>query len=163
MKRGPDPLSGPFPDTVPMELTQERIDFLKRDFERGFVSFCKIKAEAVRPGYFESSVDISESHRQQDGFIHAGLMATMADHTAGYAAFSLVPEDHRILTVEFKINFLRPASGDRLLCQSHIIRPGTQILVGESMVFDIKGDTQKEVARALVTLASVPLERLHTP
>lgn len=146
-----------------MELTQERIEFLKKDFERGFVSFCKIRAKAVRPGYFESFVDILECHRQQDGFIHAGLMATMADHTAGYAAFSLVPEDHRILTVEFKINFLRPAFGDQLVCQSQIIRPGAQILVGESMVFDIKGDSRKEVARALVTLASVPVERLQNP
>ncbi len=143
-----------------MPLDEGRKRFLKEDFERGFIHFCNIEAIEVGPGYFESAVKISDHHRQQDGFIHAGLLATMADHTAGYAAFTLVPEDHRILTIEFKINFLRPAFGERLVCKSQILRPGTWILVGESRVTDIRGGTEKEVARALVTLASVHKGRL---
>jgi len=144
-----------------MALSEERIRFLKKDFERGFVKFCGIKAWKIEEGYFESYTAIEPHHRQQDGFIHAGVIATMADHTAGYAAFTLVPEDHQILTIEFKINFLRPAIGERLICKSKIIRSGSQILVGESLVLDVQGSTEKEVAKAMVTLASVPASKLR--
>jgi uncharacterized protein (TIGR00369 family) len=143
-----------------MGLTEERARFLKGDFERGFVRYSGIRATEAREGVFESRVQIREHHRQQDGFVHAGLMATMADHTAGYAAFTLVPEGYQILTIEFKINFLRPAAGEELVCRAKIIRPGSQILVGESRVFDLGGGQEREVARALVTLASVPKERI---
>jgi acyl-coenzyme A thioesterase PaaI-like protein len=80
----------------------------------------------------------------------------MADHTAGYAAFSLVPEDHRILTIEFKINFLQPAYGKTLICKSRILREGGQILVGESEVYDQRARGEEElVAKAIVTLRSI--------
>jgi hypothetical protein len=79
----------------------------------------------------------------------------MADHTAGYAAFSLVPEDHRILTIEFKINFLDPAFGHALICRSRILREGGQILVGESEVFDQRPDGEALAAKAIVTLRSI--------
>jgi len=144
-----------------MALSEERIQFLRKDFERGFINFCGIKAWEIKEGYFESSTEIEPHHRQQDGFIHAGLIATMADHTAGYAAFTLVPEDHQILTIEFKINFLRPAVGERLVCKSKIIRSGTHILVGESLVLDLQGSAEKEVAKAMVTLAAVPAAKLR--
>jgi acyl-coenzyme A thioesterase PaaI-like protein len=79
----------------------------------------------------------------------------MADHTAGYAAFSLVSEDYRILTIEFKINFLRPAYGRELICKSRILREGGQILTGESEVFDQQSGEEILVAKALVTLMAV--------
>ncbi|MDI6797641.1 MAG: PaaI family thioesterase [Desulfatibacillaceae bacterium] len=119
------------------ELDEKRMDFLKRDFTQGFIAFCGIEAGEVLEGRFCSYINIKDHHRQQDGFIHAGLLAAMADHTAGYAAFTLVPEGIQILTIEFKINFLRPASGNRLECRSRIIRNGRQIIVGQSEVFDI--------------------------
>src|SRR5512137_670466 len=104
------------------ELPKERIDFLTKDYSRGFIKHCRFEAEVIRHGFFQSRVKIENYHRQQDGFIHAGVMATMADHTAGYAAFTTVPEDYQILTIEFKVNFLRPAFGERLVCRSRIIR-----------------------------------------
>ncbi len=107
-----------------------------------------------------STVKIEECHRQQDGFIHAGVMATMADHTAGYSAFTTVPEGIQILTIEFKINFLRPAFGEALICESHVIREGRQIIVSESEVFDVRDGEQVLVAKATVTLMGVPLEKL---
>jgi uncharacterized protein (TIGR00369 family) len=105
-------------------------------------------------------VEINDQHRQQDGFIHAGVMATMADHTAGYSAFTTVPEDYQILTVEFKINFLRPAFGEALVCRSNVIRRGTQIIIGESEIHDIRKGEEFPVAKALVTLAAVQKEKL---
>jgi acyl-coenzyme A thioesterase PaaI-like protein len=73
-----------------IELTRERIDFLAKDYSRGFIKHCRFEAEVILRGYFQSRVKIGKQHRQQDGFIHAGVMATMADHTAGYAAFTTV-------------------------------------------------------------------------
>lgn len=142
------------------DLTKERIDFLAKDYSRGFIKHCRFEAELIRRGYFQSRVKIEERHRQQDGFIHAGVMATLADHTAGYAAFTTVPEDYQILTIEFKINFLRPAYGERLTCRSRVIREGLQIITGESEVFDQRGGEEALVAKALVTLMAVHKKKL---
>jgi uncharacterized protein (TIGR00369 family) len=145
---------------VDQELSDERKDFLARDYARGFIKYCGFEAEVVRHGYFLSRVQIEEHHRQQDGFIHAGVMATMADHTAGYAAFTTVPEDYQILTIEFKVNFLRPAYGERLVCRSRTLREGLQIIIGESEVFDQRGDEEALVAKALVTLMAVHRDKI---
>ena len=140
------------------EISKDRKDFLAEDFCRGFIKHCGIKAEVVERGFFQSKVQISDHHRQQDGFIHAGVMAAMADHTAGYSAFTIVPEDFQILTIEFKINFLRPAFGDELICRSSVIREGSQIIISESEVFDIRDNAEHAeiiVTKAIVTLMSV--------
>src|SRR4030043_1212428 len=137
------------------ELTLKRIQYLKKDYSRGFIEDVGYKAINYKKGYLESRLKIFNRHRQQDNYIHAGVIATMADHTAGYAAFSLVPEDHRILTIEFKINFLEAAYGRALLCRSRILREGGQILVGESEVFDQRGSKEALVAKAMVTLRSI--------
>lgn len=141
-------------------LAKERIDFLKSDYERGFIRFCKLEAVSAEWGRFQSGVRIDENHRQQDGFIHAGVMATMADHTAGYAAFTIVPEDMQILTIEFKINFLRPAFGDDLVCRARVIREGRKVIVAESEVFDVRSGGEVPVAKAMVTLMAVPQKEL---
>jgi len=142
------------------ELTKKRADFLAEDFSRGFIRYCGFGAEIVRRGFFQAGVKISEDHRQQDGFIHAGVMATMADHTAGYAAFTTVSADFQILTIEFKINFLRPACGDALVCRSRVIREGSQIIVSESEVFDLREEREALAAKAMVTLTVVPKEKI---
>jgi uncharacterized protein (TIGR00369 family) len=137
------------------EDTLKRFQFLKKDYSRGFVADCGFEAVHYERGRLESSLKVLNRHRQQDNYIHAGVIATMADHTAGYAAFSLVSGDYRILTIEFKINFLEPAYGYRLICRSRILREGGQILVGESEVFDRRTDEEVLVAKAMVTLKAV--------
>jgi uncharacterized protein (TIGR00369 family) len=87
-------------------------------------------------------------------------MSTMADHTAGYAAFSVVTKDYRILTLEFKINFLRPATGDALVCRAQVVKEGKNILVADSEVFSQGNGLEKLVAKALVTLMAVPAKAL---
>ena len=142
------------------KLPKERIDFLTKDYSRGFIKHCRFEAEVIRRGYFQSRVKIVDYHRQQDGFIHAGVMATMADHTAGYAAFTTVPEEYQILTIEFKVNFLRPAYGESLVCRSRTLREGLQIIIGESEVFDRRAEEEVLVAKALVTLMAVHKDKL---
>ena len=144
------------------EISDKRAAFLAEDFSRGFIKYCQYRGEAVRRGYFQSRVDIRDHHRQQDGFIHAGVMATMADHSAGYSAYSVIPEDCRILTIEFKINFLRPAFGEALVCRSKVIREGSQIIISESEVSDIRNQEETVVAKALVTLMSVHESKINS-
>ena len=141
-------------------LPEERIRFLAEDYSRGFIKHCQFRAEVVERGYFQSGVEIQEHHRQQDGFIHAGVMATMADHTAGYAAFTTVSDDFQILTIEFKVNFLRPAYGTGLVCRSRVIREGSQIIISESEVFDRRDEGEILAAKALVTLMAVHKAKL---
>jgi uncharacterized protein (TIGR00369 family) len=141
-------------------ISEQRAAFLAEDYSRGFIEYCQLEAVAVKKGFFQSRVNIKEHHRQQDGFVHAGVMATMADHTAGYSAFTIVPEDYQILTIEFKVNFLKPAYGDSLICNSKVIREGNQIIISESEVFDSREGEDTLVAKAIVTLMAVQKERL---
>ena len=143
-----------------VKISKERIAFLAEDFARGFIKYCEFEAEVIERGFFQSKVRIKEQHRQQDGFIHAGVMATMADHTAGYAAFTTVSEEFQILTIEFKVNFLRPAYGECVICRSRVIREGSQIVISESEVFDVREDEEILAAKAIVTLMAVHRDKL---
>jgi uncharacterized protein (TIGR00369 family) len=143
-------------------LTQERVDFLTKDYSRGFTKFCGLKASVIQKGLFESTIVIGENHRTQDNFIHAGLIATMADHTAGYAAFTTVSENLRILTIEFKINFLKPAYGSALRCRSRVVNRGRQIVVAESEVYDLREKSETMVAKGIITMMAVPAEKIAT-
>jgi uncharacterized protein (TIGR00369 family) len=123
-------------------------------FERAaFIEDIGIRLSEIGTGWCETSLDISPRHLQQDGFIHAGVQATMADHTAGGAGGSLIREDQIVLSVEFKINFLRPAKGSALRCKANILKAGRTLIVVESEVFTHDGAQEKLTAKATVTLA----------
>lgn len=143
-------------------ISEQRADFLAEDYSRGFIKHCGFEADNLRQGYFQSKVRVEDYHRQQDGFIHAGVMATMADHTAGYAAFTTVGDEFQILTIEFKINFLKPAYGDALICRSSVIRGGNSIIVSESEVFDVRNGEEVLAAKAMVTLMPVHRDKLFS-
>lgn len=141
--------------------SEEWLAFLRQDFARGFPAHCGIEVTHVAHGIFETHLEVRPEHQQQDGFVHAGVMATMADHTAGYAAFTIVPPDKRVLTVEFKINFLKPAAGRRLVCRGRVVNGGRRIIVAEADVFSITDGNEKHVARAMVTLMVVEARDLQ--
>jgi uncharacterized protein (TIGR00369 family) len=90
-------------------------------YQANFIRDLDIRLDKVSEGTCETSLVIQERLLQQHGFIHGGVIATMADHTAGGAARS-VSADKDVLTVEFKINYLRPAVGDRLRCTATVLR-----------------------------------------
>jgi len=144
------------------DLDAERARFLIQDFKQGFIDFCQFNVETIKAGFLQSSLDVSPCHQQQDGFVHAGVMATMADHTAGYASFTLLDPAQQILTIEFKINFLAPAQGPKLVCRAEVLKSGKKLFVAESLVYD--GDPESGgvlAAKAMVTLMPVPKEALR--
>lgn len=142
------------------ELSPERAAFLARDFSRGFPAYVGYAVLDVRFGRFETELVIEPRHTQQDGFVHAGVMATMLDHTMGYAAFSTIEPDFRILSVEFKLNFLRPATGEKLICRARIIKAGSRLIPIEGDVFSLHDGSERLVARGMGTMASVPASRI---
>ncbi len=142
-------------------MTPERRDFLKKDYLQGFPAFCGFTVDAVEEGRFDTRLAVRPEHRQQDGFVHAGVIATMSDHTAGYAAYTVVSEAHRILTIEFKINYFKPAVGAILVCRARVINRGRTIIVGQSDVHSVAGQEEKRVSRATVTLMAVASEKIR--
>jgi uncharacterized protein (TIGR00369 family) len=123
--------------------------------EAPFIRELGIELVDVGPGWCESRIELGPRHLQQDGFVHAGVIGSMSDHTSGAAGGSLIPIDRRVLTVEYKLNLLRPGTGDTLHCRAEVIRNGQRIIVAESEVFARQKGTAKLIAKAIVTLAVV--------
>ena len=134
-----------------------RFELLKKEYTQGFPAYCGFEVLQVDEGIFEARFIVRPEHKQQDGYVHAGVLATLADHTAGYSAYTIVPEDIRILTIEFKINYFKPAIGNEVLCRSKVISPGKSIIVAESELYDITNEKERLISKAVVTLAAVLL------
>lgn len=108
-------------------------------------------------GWCETELALKRRHLQQTGTVHAGVLATVADHTAGGAGTSLVAADEHVLSAEFKINMLRPAVGQRLRCRAEVLKAGRRLSVVEAWVHAHGGAGNEPVlvAKATVTLAVI--------
>lgn len=120
-----------------------------------FIRQLGARLEEVQPGECWTSLAIAAPHLQQDGVVHAGVQATLADHTAGCAAASLIAPGSKVLTAEFKINLLRAASGSTLECHASVLKAGRTLIVAESEVFAVAGTGRHLVSKATVTLAVI--------
>lgn len=89
---------------------------------------------------------------QQHGFIHAGIVTMIVDTACGYAAFSLMPPDAAVLTVEFKVNFISPAIGEKLIARGRVLKPGRTLSVCQGEAYAITGGKEKLVATMLATM-----------
>jgi uncharacterized protein (TIGR00369 family) len=118
-----------------------------------FVRDLGMQLVRIEDEFCETILVPAERHRQQHGLIHAGVMATMADHTSGCAARGAVGLDRDVVSVEFKINFLRPAIADRLRCRGRVLRAGKMLVICEAEVFALKDSEENLVSKAMVTLA----------
>mgnify|MGYP000733883414 CR=1 FL=1 len=123
-------------------------------YEAPFIQSLGAELVELAPGHCHSLIRIDDHHQQQDGFIHAGVQATLADHTAGTAAATLIPAGKRVLTAEFKINLLRAAQGQTLRAEATVLKPGRMLTVAEAEVYT-EGEKRQLVAKATVTLAIV--------
>lgn len=107
--------------------------------------------DEIGPGSCVSSLELAPDHLQQDGVVHAGVQATLADHTAGCAAATLMAAGEQVFTIEFKINMLRAGRGERLVCRARVLRPGATITVGEAEVFVVQQGEERLCAKATLT------------
>jgi uncharacterized protein (TIGR00369 family) len=110
---------------------------------------------AVRPGEVEIVLPYSDRILQQHNFVHGGAVATIADSACGYAALSVMPREAAVLTIEFKMNLLAPAKGDRLRAIGRVVRNGRKLVVTLADVFAEEADRRKQVALMTATMMVV--------
>ena len=127
--------------------------------ERVRVSFARQKIMAtigaeltrVNPGVVEIEMPYAADFTQQHGFLHAGTISTALDSACGYAAYSMMPADAAVLTIEFKVNLLAPGKGERFVFRGSVTKPGRTIIVadGQAYAYDGEGD-----ARLIATMTA---------
>ena len=110
----------------------------------------------VKPGEVEIEMPYRADFTQQHGFVHGGIVTAIVDSACGYAALSLSAPETAVLTVEYKVNFLAPAKGDRLLARGEVVRPGSTVTVCKGDVFAYEGGDEKLVASMLTTMMLMP-------
>jgi uncharacterized protein (TIGR00369 family) len=107
------------------------------------------------------AVDITLPYRedltQQNGFVHAGIITTIADTACGYSSYSLMPEGSDVLSVEFKINLLKPAKGEKFVAEGRVLRSGKTLTIARCDVFAYQGTNKDVIAAMQATL--IRLER----
>jgi uncharacterized protein (TIGR00369 family) len=130
--------------------------YVRSIFDRApFIRDLGIELVDLGPGWCETALTVAPRLCQQDGFVHAGVTTSLADHTAGGAAGTLIGPDQMVLTSEYKIHFLRPGRADRLACRATVLKPGATITVVEAEV----RVTDVLIAKMMATVAVVPAER----
>jgi len=110
---------------------------------------------AVNRGSVTIELPFHEALGQQDGFAHAGAIASIADSACGYAAMTRMEPGDRVLSIEFKVNMLKPATGDRFSAEARVIRAGRSIIVCEASVHAITGTERVHVAQMQGTMMSL--------
>ena len=109
----------------------------------------------VLPGEVHIEFYFIESLTQQHGYIHGGIIASVVDTACGYAACTLMSVDSEVLTIEYKVNFMSPAKGDRFKGIGRVLKPGRNITVCSGDVIAIDEGKEKIIATMLATMISV--------
>jgi uncharacterized protein (TIGR00369 family) len=109
----------------------------------------------LKAGEIELRMAYSFAYTQQHGFLHAGIITTALDTACGYAAFSLMPEDADVLTIEFKTNLIAPAQGNHFLFRARVVKPGRTITVCDAQAFASDEGGERLVATMTGTLMAL--------
>lgn len=129
---------------------------VRRSFhQQGLMHTLGAKLTRVAPGEVNIDLPYDPTLTQQDGYLHAGVLTTLADTASGYAAHTLMEVGTRVLTVEFKMNFLAPATGSRFSARARVLKPGRTLTICTCDVFALKEESEKLVATMLATMFAV--------
>src|ERR1051326_4703615 len=100
----------------------------------------------VEPGVVEITLPYRTDLTQQHGYVHAGIITTIADSACGYAAYTLMPPGSDVLAVEFKVNLMRPAKGETFVARAEVVKSGRTLTVVRADVHALTGDQRELVA-----------------
>jgi len=127
---------------------------VKESFDRqGLMKTLGAILESVESGKVTITVPFQDSLTQQHGYFHAGVLTSIVDSACGYAALSVVADQHEVLTVEFKINFLKPAAAARLIAIGQVVQSGKTLIICEGTVYN---ETKENViAKMMATIIAV--------
>jgi uncharacterized protein (TIGR00369 family) len=118
-----------------------------------------IEIARLDPGRIELAMPHAPAYTQQHGFIHAGIITTALDSACGYAAYSLMPANAEVLTVEFKTNLLAPAKGERFLFRAHVVTPGRTRTVCEGQAFALQAGAGERLIATMTGTLMALIER----
>jgi len=144
--------ASPFVAKDPAYALRVRASFARQ----GAMTLIGAALTELAPGYCAISVVPRPQLLQQHGYVHAGIVATLVDSAGGFAGFTLFPADSSVLTVEFKLNLLAPAEGDRLIAEGFVVKPGRTLAI-------TRGEVHAEAGgkRTLVALMQQTLMVMH--
>lgn len=127
---------------------------IKESFKKqGIMKTLNAQLAEIEKGQAKITCEFSESLTQQQGFFHAGVATSIADSACGYAALTMMPENAEVLTVEFKVNFLKPANTDKLIAIGKVLQSGKRLTVCEGYVYD--SNEEKLIAKMTATMIAV--------
>lgn len=128
---------------------------IKESFDRqGIMKTLNAQLAEVEKGQVKITCEFSEALTQHNGFFHAGVATTLVDSACGYAAFTMAAENTNVLTVEFKVNFMKPAITDKLVVIGKVLQAGRTLTVCDGYVYDSK--EEKLIAKMTATIITVP-------
>ena len=129
---------------------------IRRSFARqGYMTAIGAELVHVAEGEVDIVLPFSERLTQQDGYIHAGVVAGVTDSACGYAALTTMEANAEVLTVEFKINLLAPAAGEQLVARGRVLRSGRTLTVCRGDAVTISNGEEKHVATLTATLMAI--------
>jgi uncharacterized protein (TIGR00369 family) len=129
---------------------------VQASFDRqGAMALLGARLVRVAPGECDIELPFKPELTQQHGYFHGGIIGTIADSAGGYAAFSLMPADSSVLTVEFKMNLLAPGDGDLLIARGRVVKAGRTLVVTQIDVFVSKSGRETLCATLLETLMTM--------
>ena len=139
-----------------MSEQAERNERVRESFARqGLMRHLGARLKELAEGRCEIEVDYREELTQQHGYFHAGVTAAIADSACGYAAYTLMGATDSVLTVEYKINLVAPAEGERLVARARVVRSGKTLKVCTADVFGVKGGKESLCATTLSTIMAL--------
>jgi uncharacterized protein (TIGR00369 family) len=109
----------------------------------------------LEPGLVELTLPFAQTLTQQHGFVHAGMVTTALDSACGFAAYTLMPADAAVLSIEFKVNLLAPARGEKFRFLGQVIKPGRTITVCEAQGFSTEAGREKLTATMTATMMTI--------
>ena len=123
--------------------------------KQGVMQMIGARLKSVEAGTAQIELDVRPALSQQDGFVHAGIVTTILDSACGYAAYSLMPEGSRVLSVEFKVNLLAPARGDLINARAEVKRSGRTLTVCTADAFAVETGKETLCATMLSTMICI--------
>jgi len=141
-----------------------KLELLDPDFEsrvrasfdrQGAITSIGARLVSLIPGEARIEMPFNSSFTQQDGFLHAGIVTTIVDSACGYAAYTLMPAGSRVLTVEYKVNFLSPAKGEKFIAIGKVVKPGRTLTVCSGEVLAYENNEEKHVAIMQATMITI--------
>ncbi len=126
-----------------------------------FMKLMGFEVTKIEAGRIEGELKLEQRHKQHKGFTHGGVIATLADIVAGFAAVSLVPKDHHVVTAEIKVSYFHPGVGDKLLAKGYVIKQGRKLNFCEAEVYVVKDEAEPLlIAKATTSMATITPEDL---